>query len=348
MAYMNSKTETLIEQEKLTVSERQKTALVTGGAGFIGSHLADRLIAENYRVIIVDNLSTGKKENINPKAVFYQMDILSPDLSGVFAKENPEIVFHLAAQISVRQSTENPVKDAETNILGSLNLLQNFIKTLPLPSSPSLGEGEDLGGGGIKSKVIFASTGGALYGDAEQIPTSEDYPIWPLSPYGIAKSTVEKYLYYYHQIFNLPFISLRLANVYGPRQDPQGEAGVVAIFCNKLLNNEQPVINGTGEQTRDYVFVGDVAEALLLAANTPKTGMFNVGTGKETSVNQLFEMLKNIIRAKQQAVYGSAKTGEQQRSALDYSKIKNELAWEPAISLEQGLEKTVNWFANNK
>ncbi len=345
---MNSKTETLVEQEKITISEKQKTALITGGAGFIGSHLADRLInlsssrrrgstTENWRVVVVDNLSTGKRENINPKAVFYETDILSPDLPGIFAKEAPDIVFHLAAQISVRQSTENPIKDAQTNILGSLNVLQNFISVNQRSHQRQ-----------FSGKIVFASTGGALYGDATQIPTPEDYPIWPLSPYGIAKSAVEKYLYYYHQIYNLPFASLRLANVYGPRQDPLGEAGVVAIFCNKLLNNEQPIINGTGEQTRDYVFVEDVVEALILAGSEDKTGFFNVGTGKETSVNEIFQTLKKIVGSGQEAFHGPAKPGEQQRSALDYFKIKNELSWEPAINLEQGLEKTVNWFTNNK
>lgn len=345
---MSSKTATLTNQEKLTVLDKQKTALVTGGAGFIGSNLVDRLINENWRVVVVDNLSTGKKQNLNSGAIFYETDILSPDLSGIFAKEKPDIVFHLAAQISVRQSTEDPIKDAQTNILGSLNVLQNFIKTLPLPSSPSLGEGEDLAGGGIKSKIIFASTGGALYGDATQIPTPEDYPIWPLSPYGIAKSSVEKYLYYCYKTHNLPFVSLRLANVYGPRQDPLGEAGVVAIFSKKLLNNEQPIINGTGEQTRDYVFVEDVVEAFMLSAHTDKIGLFNVGTGQEISVNQIFEILKKTINSPIQPNYGPAKPGEQQRSALDYFKIKKELSWEPAINLEQGLEKTVNWFTNNK
>jgi UDP-glucose 4-epimerase len=299
--------------------------LVTGGAGFIGSHLVDRLIKENYQVIVVDNLSTGKKENLNPKAQFYQLDILDPKLSEVFQKEKPEVVFHYAAQIDVRKSVKNPLEDAKINILGSLNLLENCKRFK------------------VK-KFIFASSGGAIYGQADIVPTPESYPAWPLSPYGVAKLTIEKYLNYYYKVFGLPYTSLRLANVYGPRQNPEGEAGVVAIFCHKLLKGEQPVINGDGTQTRDYVFVDDVVEANLLALEKDKVDIFNVGTAKETSVNEIFQRLKRITGAGIEGIHGPAKQGEQKRSCLDFSKIKKELDWQPNYSLEQGLEKTVNYF----
>lgn len=302
-----------------------KKVLVTGGAGFIGSHLVDKLIEKGEQVVVVDNLSTGRKENLNPKAIFYPADICSGKIDTIFKKEKPELVFHLAAHTSVIMSVQDPLKDAQTNILGSLNLLEKCRQF------------------GVK-KIIFASTGGALYGDARQIPTPEDYPLWPLSPYGIAKSAVEKYLYYYKKIFGLPFVSLRLANVYGPRQNPLGEAGVVAIFCYKLLKNEKPLINGQGEQTRDYVFFEDVVRAFLLAAQSDKTGFYNVGTGRETSVNKLFQILKKIIGSKQEALHGPAKPGELQRSCLDYSKIKKELGWQPKYNLERGLKETINWF----
>jgi UDP-glucose 4-epimerase len=299
--------------------------LVTGGAGFIGSHLVDRLIKENHQVIVVDNLSTGKKENLNPKAQFYQLDILDPKLSEVFQKEKPEVVFHYAAQIDVRKSVKNPLEDAKINILGSLNLLENCKRFK------------------VK-KFIFASSGGAIYGQADIVPTPESYPAWPLSPYGVAKLTIEKYLNYYYKVFGLPYTSLRLANVYGPRQNPEGEAGVVAIFCHKLLKGEQPVINGDGTQTRDYVFVDDVVEANLLALEKDKVDIFNVGTAKETSVNEIFQRLKRITGAGIEGIHGPAKQGEQKRSCLDFSKIKKELDWQPNYSLEQGLEKTVNYF----
>lgn len=302
-----------------------KKILVTGGAGFIGSHLVDELIKRGNKVITIDNLSTGKRKNINPQSVFYNLNIRSPKLSSVFAKEKPEIVFHLAAQVSVRKSVENPQEDAKTNILGSLNVLENCKKY------------------GIQ-KIIFSSTGGALYGETNQIPTAEDCFLWPLSPYGIAKSATEKYLNYFYKSFKLPFVVLRLANVYGPRQNPRGEAGVVAIFCNKLINNERPVINGTGKQTRDYVFIEDTIKAFLLAAENNTVGIFNVGTAKETSVNQIFEILKKILNISIKPIYGPEKTGEQKRSAVDYSKIKKELKWEPTYSLEEGLKKTVDWF----
>jgi UDP-glucose 4-epimerase len=299
--------------------------LVTGGAGFIGSNLVDASINVGHDVCVVDNLSTGQKENLNAKAKLFEMDIADKKLSEVFDREKPEAVFHLAAQIDVRKSVADPVADAQINILGSINLLENCKKF------------------GVK-KFIFSSTGGAIYGDADIIPTPETYEQKPISPYGICKLSVEKYLHYYHVVFGLPYIILRYANVYGPRQNFQGEAGVVAIFCSKLLAGNQPTIWGAGKQTRDYVFVGDVVAANLAALKSDKVDIYNVGTSVETDVNQLAEEIKKNISTDLEFSYGEAKVGEQQRSCLDYSKIKKELGWEPKVKLIEGIKKTVEWF----
>ena len=302
-----------------------KKVLVTGGAGFIGSHLVDKLILENYEVVVVDNLSTGSKENLNKKAKFYKADITDKKVFSIFAKEKPEIVFHFAAQINVRKSVEDPAEDAKTNILGGLNILENCKNF------------------GVK-KVIFSSTGGAIYGDANVVPTPESYVEYPLSPYGIAKLATEKYLNYYNKIFGLPFIALRFANVYGPRQNSKGEAGVISIFCDKIFAKQQPMITGNGLQTRDFVYVSDVVDAAILAMKSEKTGVFNIGTAKETNINEIFSIIKKESRTGFEAVYGPAQKGEQARSCLDYSKIKAELGWEPKYNLEKGLKETVSWF----
>jgi len=301
--------------------------LVTGGAGFIGSHLVDRLIKGGHKVVVIDNLSTGKKENLNKKARFYKADICDKEISQIFKKEKPEIVFHFAAQIDVRKSVENPVEDAKINILGTLNILENCKKY------------------NIR-KVIFASTGGAIYGDADIVPTPETYPELPLSPYGIAKLTIEKHLSYYYKVFGLPYVSLRLANVYGPRQNSKGEAGVVAIFCDKMLSKKQPIINGDGKQTRDFVFVDDVVEANISALKKDKVGIFNIGTARETDVNTLFKKLRELTDSKCAKIHGPTLPGEQKRSCLDYSEAKRELGWQPKYSLDKGLKKTVEWFRN--
>ena len=306
-----------------------ETILITGGAGFIGSNLADRLIQEGYKVIVIDNLSTGKKENLNPKAKFYKADICSAEVSKIFGKEKPKIVFHLAAQINVKKSMENPAEDARTNILGSVNVLENCRNF------------------GVK-KIIFTSTGGAIYGKANIIPTSEKYPAFPLSPYGIAKLTTEKYLNYYYKIFDLPFISLRLANVYGPRQNSKSEAGVVAIFCDKILSKEQPIIYGNGEQTRDFVYIKDVVKSAILATKIKKTGIFNIGTGEETNINTVFEIIKEKTKSECKKTYSPLKKGETQRSCLDCSRAKKQLKWQPEYSLEKGLMLTIDWFKNNR
>jgi len=320
--------------------------LITGGAGFIGSHLTDRLIKENHKVVVLDNLSTGKKENltphffkkwgVNPRAKFYKIDVCSPKIFEILKKEKPEVIFHYAAQIDVRKSVEDPVQDAKTNILGSLNIIQNFI---------SVNQHNNQRKSVFLKKFIFASTGGAIYGEAEIIPTPENYLAVPLSPYGIAKLTIEKYLNYYHKVFGLSYVSLRLANVYGPRQNSKGEAGVVAIFCDKLLNNKKPIINGDGTQTRDFVFVDDVVEANLLALEKDKVGLFNVGTGKETSVNEIFQKLKELMKIEIEPEYKEAKKGDLKRSCLDYSKIKKELGWQSRYSLDEGFKKTILYFS---
>ncbi|XOB46599.1 MAG: NAD-dependent epimerase/dehydratase family protein [Candidatus Nealsonbacteria bacterium] len=304
---------------------KSKRILVTGGAGFIGSHLVDELIQRSYEVVVIDNLSTGKKKNLNKKAKFFKFNICNPKLSQIFKKEKLGVVFHYAAQIDVRKSVEDPVGDANLNILGTLNVLENCKKYK------------------VK-KIILASTGGAIYGDAKIIPTPEDYPEWPLSPYGIEKLALEKYLNYYQKVFNLPFVALRLANVYGPRQNSKGEAGVVAIFCDKMMGKKKAAINGNGRQTRDFVYVDDVVEANILALEKDKTGIFNIGTAKETNINTIFRKLKKLTNSVCKEVHGPARLGEQRRSCLDYSKAKKKLGWKPNHNLEEGLKKTIEWF----
>lgn len=298
--------------------------LVTGGAGFIGSHLVDALIEKNHEVTVIDDLSCGKKENVNEKAKLVQMDIRDKKLADVFKEKKPEIVFHLAAQKNVRISVADPCLDADINIIGSLNLLENCRKH--------------------QSKVIFSSTGGAIYGDTEEVPTPETHPETPISPYGVAKLAIEKYLYYYQTVFGLAYVSLRYANVYGPRQDPKGEAGVVAIFAEKMLKNEAPLIFGHGRQTRDYVYVSDVVKANLLVMPREIKGIYNVGTSQETSVNDLFGQMAEIGNFQTEEKHGPAVPGEQRISNLSFQKIKKELGWSPEISLKEGLNKTINWF----
>jgi UDP-glucose 4-epimerase len=299
--------------------------LVTGGAGFIGSHVADSFIQKGHDVVILDNLSMGRMENINPKAKFYLLDIRAKECGKVFEREKFDIVCHHAAQMDVRVSVEDPMFDADVNILGTLNILQNCVRF------------------GTK-KILFASTGGAVYGEQETFPCSEDHPTRPVSPYGITKLTVEKYLFYYHIQFGLKYVILRYANIYGPRQNPHGEAGVVAIFTNKLLAGEQPVINGDGKQTRDYVYVGDVVRANLLGLSHEKNDVFNVGTGIETDVNTLFRMINSIVAGGAEEKHGPAKKGEQRRSVINHKKAEKFLGWSPEIELEEGLQRTVDYF----
>ena len=299
--------------------------LVTGGAGFIASHIADAYIAEGHKVIIVDNLSTGFLENINPKAKFYQLDIRSEKLEDVFQKEKIDVVNHLAAQMDVRRSVSDPKFDASVNVLGGLNIFESARKHR------------------VK-KIIFSSTGGAIYGEQDNFPADEEHPTRPLSPYGISKLCIEKYLYFYKAVYGINHVILRYANVYGPRQNPHGEAGVVAIFCAKMLNGEQPVINGDGKQTRDYTFIGDVVNANLLALKYDGSNIFNIGTSIESDVNKLFLELRRHLNPVCMEKHAPAKAGEQQRSVISYKKIENELGWKPVVNLEEGLQLTAEYF----
>ncbi|MFH1968254.1 MAG: NAD-dependent epimerase/dehydratase family protein [bacterium] len=314
--------------EKTKISNGVK-CLITGGAGFIASHLVDKLIEKGHKVAVIDNLSTGKKENLNSKADFHKADIQDAKISQIFKKTKPDIVFHYAAQIDVRKSVENPVDSAKTNILGSLNILENCKKFR------------------VK-KIVFASTGGAIYGEAGIVPTPEDYTPQPLSPYGIEKFIVEHYLNFYKKEYNLDYLILRFANVYGPRQNSKGEAGVIAIFCDKILKGENPVINGDGKQTRDFVFVDDVVTANILGIKKNKTGIFNIGTSKETDINTIFQKINKFFGSKYKEIHVPGKKGEQERSCLDFKNAQKLLGWKPKYNLDKGLEETKKWFEGHK
>lgn len=303
--------------------------LVTGGAGFIGSNVADGFVQEGHRVAVVDNLSTGIESNVNKRAQFFKVDIRSVVIDKIFEKVKPDVLCHHAAQIDVRKSAADPIFDADVNIIGSLNLLNTCAKH-------------------TVKRVIFASTGGALYGEQDYFPADENHPANPLSPYGVAKLTIEKYLYFYQQTYGIEFVSLRYANVYGPRQNPFGEAGVVAIFTEKLLTNKEAIINGDGTQTRDFTFVEDVMESNLLALNYPKSDIFNIGTGIETDINCIFRILKEKTGSNQKEIHGQAMLGEQQRSVLDCSKAEKLLGWKPKYDLEEGIGKTVEFYQKTK
>ena len=299
--------------------------LVTGGAGFIGSHVVDAYIQEGHEVFIVDDLSCGSENNINKNARFQKMDIRDPLLKGLFEKERFDVVSHHAAQMDVRRSVADPAFDASVNVLGGLSVFENARQY------------------GVK-KIVFASTGGAIYGEQEAFPADELHPLRPLSPYGITKSTTEKYLYYYKMVHGINSVILRYANIYGPRQNPHGEAGVVAIFANRMLAQNQPLINGDGKQTRDYTFVGDVVKANLLALKYEGSNVFNVGTGKETNVITLFRKLRELLQPSCPENHGPAKDGEQRRSVISYQKINSVLGWSPSVSLDVGLAITAAYF----
>ncbi len=299
--------------------------LVTGGAGFIGSHVADAYVNAGHQVVIVDDLSSGSRDNLNPKAKFYQTDIRGDQIEGIFQREKFDVVNHHAAQMDVRRSVADPKFDASVNVTGSLSLLESSRKN------------------GVK-KVIFASTGGAIYGEQDSFPANEDHPQRPISPYGVTKLAVEKYLFVYKAIYGLEYVALRYANVYGPRQNPFGEAGVVAIFAHKMLKGEQPVINGDGKQTRDYVYVADVVQANLLALDYHQSGVFNVGTGVEIDVNAVFRKLRKYLNPECREEHGPAKPGEQLRSVISCSRIKKELGWTPSTKLEEGLYLAAEYF----
>ena len=305
----------------------QMNILVTGGAGFIGSHVADALLEHGHTVHIFDDLSSGVLENVPTGAVLHQVDIREEAAARLFETECFDVLVHHAAQMDVRRSVADPQFDAEVNVVGFLNLMEAGRRN------------------GLK-KVIFASTGGAIYGEPDYAPQDEAHPLRPLSPYGITKLVTEKYLYFYEQQYGIRYVALRYANVYGPRQNPHGEAGVVAIFAQRLLDGRQPLINGDGLQTRDYTFVHDVVRANLAAlAYEGPSEVINVGTARETDVVTLFRRLRDVIDPACPEQHAEGKPGEQRRSVLGYDKAQRLLGWAPQVTLEDGLKQTADWFA---
>lgn len=299
--------------------------VVTGGAGFIGSHVADAYIAQGHEVFVIDDLSTGERGHVNPKAVFHCQDILDPAVPELLARIAPDVLSLHAAQMDLRRSVADPLFDARVNLLGLLHLLEALKKVKV-------------------RKVIFASSGGAVYGEPDRLPTPEDHLTRPASPYGVSKLAGEYYLAYYQQAFGIPYLALRYANVYGPRQRSDGEAGVVAIFTRHLLERKSPTINGDGKQTRDYVYIEDVVAANLLAIESSLTGALNIGTGRETDVLTLFRLLRTKTGSQEAPRHGPAKVGEQRRSSLDWGRARDVLGWAPRFSLSEGLDKTLDYY----
>jgi UDP-glucose 4-epimerase len=299
--------------------------LVTGGAGFIGSNLVDALVTLNHDVVVVDNLSSGLRKNLNHKARFYEVDIRDKKLSEVFEQEKPDIVDHHAAQIDVRKSGADPIADAEANILGSLNVITNCVRF------------------NVK-RVVYASTGGAIYGDPQYLPADENHPINPISQYGVSKHTVEHYLHLYSIIHGLEYMALRYSNVYGPRQNPYGEAGVVAIFAIQMLTGKQPIIFGPGDKTRDYAHVSDIVNANIVALEKGKNAICNIGTGVETSDQEIFDTLASVLGYKGKPVYAPVRKGEVYRISLECSKARKELGWSPRLSIKEGIAQTAEYY----
>ena len=301
--------------------------LVTGGAGFIGSHTVDGLVgAGAHEIAVLDNLSAGKREQVNPAARFYHTDLRDAAAVGeVIAKEKPEVIYHLAAQMDVRRSVESPAFDAEVNLIGMLNLMEAARRH------------------GLR-RVVFSSTGGAIYGEQDTFPCDEDHPCRPVSPYGVAKMATERYLFFYKVQYGIDYLALRYANVYGPRQDPHGEAGVVAIFCGRVVEGKQAAIFGSGEQSRDFVFVEDVARANLAALTSTATGAINIGTGVETTINRLYAELAAVAGIRSDPVHAPAKPGEQMRSVISPARAQQALGWRPQAALRAGLDKTLRYF----
>ncbi len=308
-------------------------AIVTGGAGFIGSHLVDRLVDSGCEVLVIDDLSTGRLQRLadarsRGKVGFHQLDLRAPELIEVACRFRPQTIFHLAAHADVRKSTADPMHDASVNVLGTLNVL--------MAARDAAAE-----------RVVFTSTGGALYGETDKLPTRERVTKRPESPYGISKKVVEDYFRYFRTAYGLDYAILALANVYGPRQDPYGEAGVVAIFARAMLDRRRPVIFGDGTQTRDYVYVVDVVDGLVRSAARGGGGLYNIGTGRETSVTDLYAALAVITGFDQPPEYVEAKPGDLARSCLDASAAARHLGWEPFTSLDEGLALTAGWFRAN-
>ena len=301
---------------------KHRRVLVTGGAGFIGSHLVDRLVTEGFSVAVVDNLSTGKKEHINGSASLFPVDLTDHSLADIFEQERPDVVFHLAAQASVTRSMESPEKDAHTNILGTLNLLEQCRRY-------------------NTARIIYSSTGGALYGEPDSLPCDESHPVRPLSPYGASKYAAETYIHTYESMSGFRYTILRYANVYGPRQDSQGEAGVIAIFSQRMLNGESVLIYGDGEQQRDFLYVGDVVEANIIAMDQVGNETYNIGTGVGTSVNAIFTRLAGLTGYARPPMHEPARKGEVFKIYLNNGKAERELKWSPSVDLESGLGLTV-------
>jgi len=299
--------------------------LVTGGAGFVGSHVVDRLVAAGHTVSVVDDLSTGRADNVNPRATLHRCDIRTPELPRIVSAVRPQAVVHLAAQAAVTRSVEDPMFDASVNVLGTINVLDACRQV-----------GTD--------RVVYISTGGAAYGDTDVLPTPEEHPTRAMSPYGVSKVAAERYLECFAGLASMTELTLRLANVYGPRQRPDGEAGVVAIFAQRLLAGQRCTIYGDGEQTRDYVYVGDVAEAAELALGSSARGVVNISTGRETSVNALHRQLAAAVGVNGDAEYGAARAGEVRRSVLANARARALLGWQPRSPLERGIGATLDWM----
>ena len=302
--------------------------LVTGGAGFIGSNTVDALVdADAGQISVLDNLSSGKREQVNSKARLHQADLRDAEaVKTVIEQERPEVIVHLAAQMDVRRSVSDPAFDAQVNLVGFLNLME---------------AGRQYG----LKRVVFASTGGAIYGEQEKFPCDEEHPCRPLSPYGIAKLATEKYLFFYQQQYGIEYLALRYANVYGPRQDPHGEAGVVAIFCGRILDGKRCTIFGEGKQTRDYTYVGDIVRANVRALTSKLSGTaLNIGTGRETSVNSLHAALAEVAGEARPPEYAPQRPGEQLRSVISPKRAEASLAWKPEVELSDGLERTFQYF----
>lgn len=299
--------------------------LVTGGAGFIGSWVVDTFLEEGHEVVVLDDLSTGREENLSKGAQFVKGDIRDlENVDRIISDFKPDIIDHHAAQIDVRKSVENPMHDAGINIIGTLNLIESSLKH------------------GV-GKFIFASTGGAIYGEPEIIPADESTDPYPISPYGTSKYAIEKYLGYYNYVHGFDYVALRYANVYGPRQNPHGEAGVIAIFCSRILSGSPCTVFGDGGQTRDYVYVEDVARANLLSLNAP-VGSYNIGTGIESSVNDLISELKKSSGTDFEVQYGEERPGEVQSISLEATFAEKTLGWKPNVDLAEGIQKTWDWF----
>ena len=299
--------------------------LVTGGAGFIGSHIVDAAVAAGHDVAVVDDLSTGNREWVNTSARFYQADIRDARLDDILAVERPEVVCHQAARANVRESLDKPILYADVNILGSLQLLECCRRY------------------GVR-KVVYASTGGAVYGEPQSLPVGEEHPVNPLDPYGASKHHVEHYLYLYRHNFGIDFTILRYPNVYGPRQDPSGEAGVVSIFALKMLQKDRPVVNGDGHQLRDFMYIADVVQANLKAFESGSRGVYNLGWGCGVSVNQIYDLLSHLTGFQGDKSHGPAKQGEVSKIYLDASRARQDLNWSPIVGLEEGLRRTVEFL----